>query len=40
MIRRVAERFKDKSRPPPTEEEIAQYAGSFYSKIRDWAEEG
>jgi serine/threonine-protein kinase TTK/MPS1 len=40
MIRRVADRFKDKARPPPTEEEIAQYAGSFYSKIRDWAEEG
>jgi len=36
IIRRVAERFKDKSKPPPTEEEIAQYAGSFYSKIRAW----
>jgi serine/threonine-protein kinase TTK/MPS1 len=36
IIRRVAERFKDKSKQPPTEDEIAQYAGSFYSKIRAW----
>jgi serine/threonine-protein kinase TTK/MPS1 len=39
MIRKVAERFKDKSRPPPTDEEIAQYAPSFYAKIRDYQEE-
>jgi serine/threonine-protein kinase TTK/MPS1 len=39
MIKRVAERFKDKSRPPPTDEEIAQYAPSFYAKIRDYQEE-
>jgi serine/threonine-protein kinase TTK/MPS1 len=36
IIRQVARRFKDKSKQPPTEDEIAQYAGSFYSKIRAW----
>jgi serine/threonine-protein kinase TTK/MPS1 len=36
IIRRVSERFKDKSKPPPTDDEIAQYAGSFYSRIRGW----
>jgi serine/threonine-protein kinase TTK/MPS1 len=39
MIRRVAERFKDRSRPPPTDDEIAQYAPSFYAKIRDYQDE-
>ena len=39
MIRQVAERFKDRAKAPPTEEEIAQYAGIFYAKIRDWAED-
>jgi serine/threonine-protein kinase TTK/MPS1 len=36
IIKNVARRFKDKSKAPPTEEEISQYAGSFYQKIRAW----
>jgi len=36
IIRNMARLFTDKSKPTPTEEEIGQYAGSFYSKIREW----
>jgi serine/threonine-protein kinase TTK/MPS1 len=39
IIWRVAERFRDKTKAAPTDEEIRQYPGSFYAKIRDWAEE-
>lgn len=40
IIQRVADRFRDTSRPPPTNEEIAQYAPSFYTKIKTWNEQG
>ncbi|PVH98147.1 kinase-like protein [Periconia macrospinosa] len=33
IIHRVADRFRDQSKPPPTEEEIRQYPPSFYAKI-------
>jgi serine/threonine-protein kinase TTK/MPS1 len=36
IIKRVAERFRDKTKQAPTEVEIAQYAGNFYSRIRAW----
>jgi len=36
IIKRVAERFKDRTKSAPTEEEIAQYAGNFYNRIRAW----
>lgn len=39
IIWRVAERFRDANKPAPSDEEIKQYSGSFYAKIRDWAEE-
>ena len=39
IIWRVAERFRDKSKPMPTDDEIKQYPGSFYAKIRDWTDE-
>ncbi|EOD50051.1 putative checkpoint protein [Neofusicoccum parvum UCRNP2] len=39
IIQRVADRFRDQSKPMPTEEEIRQYPGSFYAKIRDLLEE-
>lgn len=34
IIQRVADRFRDPSKEPPTEEEIKSYPGSFYEKIR------
>lgn len=40
IIWNVARRFRDKTKVEPTDEEISRYAGSFYEKIRDWAEEG
>ena len=40
IITRVADRFRDTSRPPPTDEEMGKYAKSFYAKIRDWNEQG
>lgn len=39
IIKRVAERFRDTTRAPPTDEEIAQYAPSFYTKIKDWSDQ-
>ena len=39
IIWRVAERFRDTTKPAPTDEEIRQYPSSFYAKIRDWAED-
>jgi serine/threonine-protein kinase TTK/MPS1 len=40
IVWRVAQRYRDKSKPPPTEEEINQYAPTFYAKIQQWADEG
>lgn len=34
IIMRVAERFRDERKEPPTEEEIRSYPASFYEKIR------
>ncbi|KAF2146502.1 uncharacterized protein K452DRAFT_304464 [Aplosporella prunicola CBS 121167] len=39
IIQRVADRFRDPNKPMPTEDEIRQYPGSFYAKIRDLLEE-
>ncbi|KAK8155510.1 kinase-like domain-containing protein [Phyllosticta citribraziliensis] len=39
IIQRVADRFRDQSRPMPTEDEIRQYPSSFYAKIRDLMDE-
>jgi len=39
IVSRVAARFYDKNKPPPSHEEIAAYAPSFYNRIRSWAEE-
>ncbi len=38
VIQRVAERFRDPRKPPPTDEEIKQYPASFYEKIRELLE--
>jgi serine/threonine-protein kinase TTK/MPS1 len=38
IIQRVADRFRDPAKPPPTDEEIRQYPGSFYEKIRQLLE--
>jgi serine/threonine-protein kinase TTK/MPS1 len=38
VIQRVAERFRDSRKPPPTDEEIRQYPASFYDKIRELLE--
>lgn len=38
IITRMADRFRDKSREAPDEEEIANYASLFYGKIRHWHE--
>jgi len=35
IIQRVADRFRDPNKEPPTAEEIRQYPASFYAKIRD-----
>lgn len=40
IIQRVADRFRDGRKGPPTDEEIRQYPASFYAKIRDLMEEG
>ncbi|KAH6637864.1 kinase-like domain-containing protein [Boeremia exigua] len=40
IIQRVADRFRDKGKPEPTEEEIRAYSGSFYEKIRGLMEGG
>jgi len=40
IIWNVARRFRDKGKPEPTDEEVSRYAGSFYEKIREWADEG
>lgn len=34
IIQRVADRFRDERKEPPTDEEIRQYPASFYEKIR------
>jgi serine/threonine-protein kinase TTK/MPS1 len=34
IIQRVADRFRDPKKDPPTDEEIRQYPASFYEKIR------
>jgi serine/threonine-protein kinase TTK/MPS1 len=34
IIQRVADRFRDPNKDPPTEEEIRSYPASFYEKIR------
>lgn len=39
IINRVAARFADTSKPPPSAEEINQYPASFYAKIRDLLED-
>lgn len=39
IIWRVVDRVKDQSKPPPTDEEINQYAPSFCRRIREWAED-
>ncbi|KAF2132576.1 kinase-like protein [Dothidotthia symphoricarpi CBS 119687] len=38
IIQRVADRFRDGSKPVPTDEEIRQYPASFYEKIRQLLE--
>lgn len=38
VIQKVADRFRDPSKPPPTDEEIRQYPASFYAKIRELLE--
>jgi serine/threonine-protein kinase TTK/MPS1 len=38
MIRKVVVRCNDPLKAPPTEEEIAGYAGHFYARVREWAE--
>lgn len=40
IIQRVADRFRDPKKDPPTDEEIRQYPASFYAKIRDLMEVG
>jgi len=40
VIQRVAERFRDRTKDPPTEEDVKQYPAMFYAKIRDWLEVG
>lgn len=40
IIQRVVDRFRDPKKEPPTDEEIKQYPGSFYAKIRDLMESG
>lgn len=40
VIQRVADRFRDPNKAPPTDEEIKQYPASFYAKIRELMEEG
>ncbi|KAF1832935.1 kinase-like protein [Decorospora gaudefroyi] len=38
IIQRVADRFRDQNKCPPTDEEIRQYPASFYDKIRQLLE--
>jgi serine/threonine-protein kinase TTK/MPS1 len=40
VITRVADRFRDPSKPAPTKEEIAEYPASFYAKIAQLLEGG
>jgi serine/threonine-protein kinase TTK/MPS1 len=40
IIQRVADRFRDPKKEPPTDEEIRQYPASFYGKIRELLESG
>jgi serine/threonine-protein kinase TTK/MPS1 len=40
IINNVARRFRARDKPAPTDEEIKNYAPSFYAKIREFAEEG
>lgn len=40
VIQRVAERFRDEKKPPPTDEEIKMYPASFYERIRQLLENG
>jgi serine/threonine-protein kinase TTK/MPS1 len=40
IIQRVADRFRDKEKKEPTDEEIMQYGPSFYARIRRLVEEG
>ena len=39
MINKVADRFKDSSKKPPTDADIAGWAKSFYAKIGEWNEQ-
>lgn len=39
MIQRVADRFQDPNKPPPTEEDIRSYPLIFYERIRSWQQE-
>ncbi|KAF2739253.1 kinase-like protein [Polyplosphaeria fusca] len=39
IIQRVADRFRDERREPPTDEEIRQYPASFYEKVRSLMEQ-
>lgn len=38
VIQKVADRFRDPNKAPPTDEEIKRYPASFYEKIRDLLE--
>ncbi|CAN9341010.1 unnamed protein product [Alternaria alternata] len=38
IIQRVADRFRDPNKSPPTDDEIRQYPASFYEKIRQLLE--
>ncbi|KAA8617176.1 SPS1 Serine threonine protein kinase [Pyrenophora tritici-repentis] len=38
IIQRVADRFRDPNKAPPTDDEIRQYPASFYEKIRQLLE--
>ena len=38
VIQRVAERFRDTRKPPPTDEEVKMYPASFYEKIKELLE--
>lgn len=40
IIQRVADRFRDPKKDPPSDEEIRQYPASFYEKIRQLMESG
>jgi serine/threonine-protein kinase TTK/MPS1 len=39
IIGNVTRRCRNQAKPPPSDEEIGQYAATFYGKIREWADE-